>query len=145
MPQRHPGSVRRRATGGAPFGVRRAVSASCTQGRRGEAESVAEAQRFAEQSVRLVLEVVDRRRKPDQLRPVTDPRVLESVRTMLTQDLAPGRSLGAATVKHVRVTATELGAAEIFASYQRGPRTLAIAGRIEFTKDRWRLVALRLF
>ncbi|GGN90089.1 hypothetical protein GCM10011610_48840 [Nocardia rhizosphaerihabitans] len=137
--------MRRRVTRGAPFGVRRAVSAACTQSRRGEAESVAEAQRFAEQSVRLVLEVVDRRRQPDQLRPVTDPRVLASVRTMLTQDLVPGRSLGAATVKHVRVTSTEPGGAEIFASYQRGPRTLAIAGRIEVTKDRWRLVALRLF
>ncbi|MFD6394569.1 Rv3235 family protein [Nocardia sp. NPDC060259] len=144
MPQRYPGSTRPRAAG-APFGVRRVVSAACARGRRGEAESVAEAQRFAEQSVRLVLEVVDRRRKPDQLRAVTDPRVLASVRTMLTQDLAPGRSLGAATVKHVRVTATEPGGAEIFASYQRGPRTLAIAGRVEFTKDRWRLVALRLF
>ncbi|MFE6925508.1 Rv3235 family protein [Nocardia sp. NPDC057663] len=143
MPQRVPGSVRRRAAGGAPFGVRRAVSAACAQGK--QAESVVEAQRFAEQSVRLVLEVVDRRRQPDQLRPVTDARVLASVRTMLTQDLAPGRSLGAATVKHVRVTSTEQGGAEIFASYQRGPRTFAIAGRIELAKDRWRLVALRLF
>ncbi|MGS2809071.1 Rv3235 family protein [Nocardia sp. MW-W600-9] len=136
---------RRRDTGGAPYGVRRAVRAACVQGARGGAESAIGAERFAEQVVRLVLEVVDRRRQVDQLRSVTDPLVLAAVRTMLTQDLVPGRELGAAALTRVRVTTTDPGGAEIFASYQRGGRTFAVAGRIESARDRWRLVALRLF
>ncbi|MFJ2836777.1 MULTISPECIES: Rv3235 family protein [Nocardia] len=136
---------RRRDAGGAPYGVRRAVRASCVQGARSRAESDTGAARFAEQVVRLVLEVVDRRRPVDHLRSMTDPLVLSAVRTMLTQNLAPGRALGAASLTRVRVTATDPGGAEIFASYQRGDRTFAVAGRIESTRDRWRLVALRLF
>ncbi|WP_280346699.1 Rv3235 family protein [Nocardia neocaledoniensis] len=122
--------------------MRRAVRAACAGG-----VEVVEtgAQRFAEQSVRLLLEVVDRRRQVDQLRTVTEPRVLESVRTMLVQDLAPGRGLGTATVKHVRVTPSGSDGAELFASYQRGSRVFALAGRIEPARQRWRLVALRMY
>ncbi|MFD5177723.1 Rv3235 family protein [Nocardia sp. NPDC058379] len=136
---------RRRHSGGVPYGVRRAVRASCVQGGRGRVESGTGAERFAEQVVRLVLEVVDRRRQVDQLRSVSDPLVLAAVRTMLAQDLVPGRELGAAALTRVRVTAADPGGAEVFASYQRGDRTFAVAGRIESVRDRWRLVALRLF
>jgi hypothetical protein len=34
--------------------------------------------------------------------------------------------------------------AEVFGSYTRGPRILAIAARIELHRDRWRIVALQL-
>ncbi|MEV0332313.1 Rv3235 family protein [Nocardia sp. NPDC050717] len=140
MPQSVPGAPRRRTPSGS--GLRRAVRAACAGG----VEVVeSEAQRFAEQSVRLLLEVVDRRRQVDQLRSVTEPRVLEAVRTMLVQDLTPGRCLGAAVVKHVRVTSIEPAGAELFASYQRGARTFALAGRIESARERWRLVALRMY
>ncbi|UGT53869.1 Rv3235 family protein [Nocardia asteroides] len=140
VPQPVPGASRRRTPSGS--GLRRAVRAGCAGG----VEVVeSDAQRFAEQSVRLLLEVVDRRRQVDQLRAVTEPRVLESVRTMLVQDLAPGRGLGTATVKHVRLTACEAAGAELFASYQRGARTFALAGRIESARERWRLVALRMY
>ncbi|MFF2087328.1 Rv3235 family protein [Nocardia sp. NPDC058176] len=101
--------------------------------------------KFAEYVLRLVLEVVDRRRPVTQLRAVADQRVLAAVRTMLTQDLAPGRTLGTAALARVHLTAAEPGSAEIFASYQRGPRTFAVAGRIEMVKDKWTLVAVRLY
>ncbi|MEV6062223.1 Rv3235 family protein [Nocardia asteroides] len=131
-----------RRNGGAPRGVSLAVRGACA---RNEAGSSPTAQGFAEKTVRLVLEVADRRRQVDQLRTVAEPMVLAAVRTMLAQNLVPGRGLGSATLTRVRVTPDEGGAAEVFACYQRGPRTLALAGRIEFAKDRWRLVALRLF
>jgi hypothetical protein len=35
-------------------------------------------------------------------------------------------------------------AAEVFGSYTRGPRVLAVAARIELHRDRWRIVALQL-
>ncbi|MGW6702759.1 Rv3235 family protein [Nocardia sp. NPDC055049] len=144
VPHRVTGSGRPRAAGGTPASIRRAVRASCTQAAP-TGESVATAKRFAEQVLRLLLEVVDRRRSSTHLRAHTDARVLAAINTMLAQDLVPGRGLGSATLTRVKLTATQEGAAEVFASYQRGPRTLAIAGRIESTKDSWRLVAVRMF
>ncbi|MGW5922995.1 Rv3235 family protein [Nocardia fluminea] len=138
------GSGRPRAAGGAPASIRRAVRASCPQGAPA-AESSATAKRFTEQVLRLLLEVVDRRRSSTHLRAYTDARALAAVNTMLAQDSAPGRTLGSATLTRVKLTPAQDGAAEVFASYQRGPRTLAIAGRIESTKDSWRLVAVRMF
>ena len=35
-------------------------------------------------------------------------------------------------------------AAEVFATYTRGPRVRAIAGRIEVKEGRWRMVALQI-
>ncbi|MEV0687928.1 Rv3235 family protein [Nocardia sp. NPDC050378] len=101
--------------------------------------------RFAEQVLRWVLEVLDRRRSVTHLRPFADPLVVSAVATMLAQDLVPGKGLGAANLTRVRQTSAEPGAAEVFALYQRGERTLAIAGRIESSKDTWRLVALRMY
>ncbi|WP_101464127.1 Rv3235 family protein [Nocardia fluminea] len=120
------------------------MRASCPQAAPA-AETSATAKRFTEQVLRLLLEVVDRRRSSTHLRAYTDARALAAVNTMLAQDSAPGRTLGSATLTRVKLTPTQDGAAEVFASYQRGPRTLAIAGRIESTKDSWRLVAVRMF
>ncbi|MBC7304666.1 MAG: hypothetical protein H5T78_27435 [Nocardia sp.] len=138
-------SVRRRPNSGTPASIRRVVRASCPQGAPAAVDPSAKAKRFAEQVFRLLLEVVDRRRSPSHLRAFTDARALAAINTMLAQDLIPGRSLGTATLNSVKLTLAHDGAAEVFASYQRGPRTLAIAGRIESAKDSWRLVAVRLF
>ncbi|MFD3706651.1 Rv3235 family protein [Nocardia sp. NPDC058658] len=143
----HPvtGSARRRSTGGTPASIRRVVRASCPQVAPPVIDSSPQARRFTEQVLRLLLEVVDRRRSSSHLRAFADARVLSAISTMLTQDLVPARNLGTATLTSVKVTPAEDGAAEVFASYQRGPRTLAIAGRIEQSKDSWRLVAVRMF
>ncbi|MFD3509727.1 Rv3235 family protein [Nocardia sp. NPDC058666] len=121
------------------------MRASCPQALPPTVESASGAKRFTEQVLRLLLEVVDRRRSPGHLRAFVDARALAAINTMLTQDLVPGRNLGSATLSRVKLTPTDDGAAEVFASYQRGPRTLAIAGRVESTKDGWRLVAVRMF
>jgi hypothetical protein len=42
------------------------------------------------------------------------------------------------------VEGDEENQAEVFGSYTRGPRSLAIAARIELHRDRWRIVALQL-
>ncbi|WP_206045769.1 Rv3235 family protein [Nocardia mangyaensis] len=141
----HAGSAYRRPGGGAPAGVRRAVHGSCVAATPPvRPDSDTGARKFAEYALRLVLEVVDRRRSVSQLRTVVDPKVLSAMRTVLSQDLAPGRSLGTATLVRVHVSAAEPHAAEIFASYQRGTQTFAVAGRIERARDSWRLVAVRL-
>lgn len=143
-PHRVTGSGRPRAAGGTPASIRRAVRASCPQAAP-VTESATAAKRFAEQVLRLLLEVVDRRRSATHLRAFTDAKALAAVNTMLAQDSAPGRGLGTAALTRVSLTSVEAGAAEVFATYQRGPRTLAIAGRVETRKGSWRLVAVRLF
>ncbi|MEV0773476.1 Rv3235 family protein [Nocardia salmonicida] len=139
------GSIRRRATGGTPAGIRRAVRASCPQAAPPAAGPSTSAKRFTEQVLRLLLEVVDRRRSSTHLRAFTDAKALAAINTMLAQDSAPDRNLGTATLTRFHLTSVEGDAAEVFATYQRGPRTLAIAGRIESSKDSWRLVAVRMF
>ncbi|MFC6013031.1 Rv3235 family protein [Nocardia lasii] len=132
---------RRRPAGGTPASIRRVVRGSCPSAAP-LIESASSAQRFTEQVLRLLLEVIDRRRPPQHLREFAEPKALAAVTTMLTQDSAPGRALGTAALTRVRLTPAESGGAEVFASYQRGPRTLAIAGRIDTVKGRWRLVAV---
>ncbi|MFE3544235.1 Rv3235 family protein [Nocardia sp. NPDC059177] len=139
--QRVTGSMR----ASAPRGISLAVRKACRQARPPEIEFATGAEQFADQVVRLLLEVVDRRRTAVQLSSVVDERVLSAVQTMIGQDLAPGRALGVATVTKVRLTSRSATGAEVFASYQRGPRTFALAGRIESGTRSWRLVAVRLY
>ena len=97
---------------------------------------------FADAALRRVLEVADRRRPIAQLRPLVAPPLIDTV-TALTR--MPHTA--AATLRRVRVRMVdgdEENQAEVFGSYTRGPRTLAIAGRIELHRDRWRIVALQL-
>jgi hypothetical protein len=96
---------------------------------------------FADAALRRVLEVADRRRPISQLRPVVAPALVDTV-TALTR--LPHTA--AATLRRVRVRMVDGDdeAAEVFGSYTRGPRTLAIAGRIELHRGRWRIVALQL-
>lgn len=94
---------------------------------------------FADAALRRVLEVVDRRRPIAQLRPLVAPALIDTV-TTLTR--APHTA--AATLRRVRVRMVDGETAEMFGTYARGPRQLAIAGRIELHRDRWRIVALQL-
>lgn len=100
---------------------------------------------FADTALRKVLEVADRRRPVAQLRPILASQLLDAV-TTLTRATAPE---GAAVLRRVRlrtadVVDDEATAAEVFATYTRGRRVRAIAGRIEIADGRWRVVALQI-
>ncbi|GFG51682.1 hypothetical protein CQY20_10455 [Mycolicibacterium agri] len=103
---------------------------------------------FADAALRRVLEVIDRRRPITQLRPLLTPRLLDMV---FTQARSSG-PVKAAVLRRVRLRTAAVDenepdqpvAAEVFATYTRGPRMRAIAGRIEVIDGRWRLVALQI-
>lgn len=100
---------------------------------------------FARLVLRIVLEVLDRRRPAAQLAHFATPPVLAALRTLVTGDHAPGRRLGPAVLSRVHVIAIDEHTAEVCASYQRGRRCFALAARI--TRSRasdWRLTALRV-
>ncbi|OBC08432.1 hypothetical protein A5784_07280 [Mycobacterium sp. 852013-50091_SCH5140682] len=98
-----------------------------------------ESTQFAEAVLRRVLEVIDRRRPPAQLRPLISPQVLDAVLAL------PARQAAAATLRRVRLRAAPgPGAAEVFATFTRGPRVHAIAAKIELHGGRWQLTALQV-
>jgi hypothetical protein len=97
---------------------------------------------FADAALRRVLEVVDRRRSVAQLRPLVSPALVDAVTA-----LARTPQIAAATLRRVRVRMVVDGnatQAEVFGTYTRGPRTMAIAGRIEYRENRWRIIALQI-
>lgn len=99
-------------------------------------------------ALRRVLEVIDRRRPITQLRPMLTPQLLNMV-FALARSAGPDK---AAVLRRVRLRTAAVDeqgppepmAAEVFATYTRGPRVRAIAGRIEVSDGRWRLVALQV-
>ena len=103
---------------------------------------------FADAVLRRVLEVIDRRRPIAQLRPMLTPPLLDMV-FALTRAAGPDK---AAVLRRVRLRTAAVDehqpqqptAAEVFASYTRGERVRAIAGRIEVAEGRWRMVALQV-
>jgi hypothetical protein len=107
-----------------------------------------EAAAFADAVLRRVLEVIDRRRPIAQLRPMLTPPLLDMVFT-LTRAAGPAK---AAVLRRVRLRTAALDddephqptAAEVFATYTRGQRVRAVAGRIEVAEGRWRMVALQI-
>ncbi|AHH21071.1 hypothetical protein NONO_c63010 [Nocardia nova SH22a] len=101
------------------------------------------AARFADRSLRLVLEVIDGRRPVGQLRSVVEPTVLAAVET-LTRTAAAERRLGAAVLVTVKISEITAYSAEVFAGYDRGPRRFAIAARLIQRRGRWRVGALRM-
>lgn len=101
---------------------------------------------FADTALRRVLEVADRRRPAAQLRPLLVPALFDAV-TTLTR--AATTHQGSAVLRRVRLQPSaivdgEATAAEVFATYTRGPRVRAIAGRVELTGGRWLIVALQI-
>jgi hypothetical protein len=100
---------------------------------------------FADTALRRVLEVTDRRRPVAQLRPLVAPALFDAV-VAFTRTGSPD---GAAVLRRVRlrcadVTDGDATAAEVFATYSRGRRVRAIAGRIELVKGRWLMTALQI-
>jgi hypothetical protein len=97
---------------------------------------------FADAALRHLLEVVDRRRPIAQLRPLVAPALVDTV-----IGLSREPHTAAATLRRVRlrmVDGDDANQAEVFGSYTRGPRVLAVAARIELHRDRWRIVAIQL-
>jgi hypothetical protein len=108
---------------------------------RTEAAPPREAATFADAVLRRVLEVIDRRRPIAQLQTMLTPALLDMV-FALTHTAGPDK---AAVLRRVRLrAAAEPEAAEVFATYTRGHRVRAIAGRVEMKEGRWRLVALQV-
>ena len=96
---------------------------------------------FADAALRRVLEVADRRRPIAQLRPLVAPALID---TVIGLTRAPQTAV--ATLRRVRlrmVDGDEGNQAEVFGLYTRGPRSLAVAARIELHRNRWRIVALQ--
>lgn len=94
---------------------------------------------FADAALRRVLEVIDRRRPAAQLRTVLSAGLFDTVVAM-TRTSYPA----SATLSRVRLRMVDDTAAEVFATYRRGPRVHAIAARAELRGERWRLVAFQL-
>ncbi|MDT5208874.1 MAG: hypothetical protein QOF67_1289 [Mycobacterium sp.] len=97
---------------------------------------------FADAALRRVLEVADRRRPIAQLRPLVAPALIDTV-----IELTRVPQTAVATLRRVRlrmVDGDEENQAEVFGSYTRASRSLAIAARIELHRGRWRIVALQL-
>ena len=105
--------------------------------------SALEVRRHVETLLRLTLEVVDRRRRPDQLKGLATQPVIDAL-TALSVSSPPGRELGSAALRRIRVVSAGDRAAEICASYARGPRIFAIAGRIERQQKLWVATTLLL-
>jgi Family of unknown function (DUF6459) len=101
---------------------------------------------FADAALRRVLEVIDRRRPPAQLRPLLAAGLVDSVGSV-SLSLDAGRR-GAAVLRRMRLQPAgprdPQTAAEVFGSYSRGERMHAIACRVEMVDDRWQVVALHI-
>ncbi|OKH78062.1 hypothetical protein EB75_28375 [Mycobacterium sp. ST-F2] len=100
---------------------------------------------FADAALRRVLEVSDGRRPTAQLRPLAITPLFEAMASWPRQT----RADGAAVLRRVRLrTAREQDglatAVEVFATFSRGPRLHAAAGRVEMVGGRWQFVALQL-
>ena len=108
-----------------------------SSGCRAEVAPPPAAATFADAALRRVLEVIDRRRPIAQLRPMLTPPLLDMVfalaRTAGTRQGGGAAASAAAHRRRRRARPHEPSAAEVFATYTRGPRVRAIAGRIEVT------------
>lgn len=102
---------------------------------------------FADAALRGVLEVIDRRRLPAQLRPMLATELIDAVIAFARS--MPGRRSGA-VLRRVRLQAADADerAFEVSASYTRGTRMHAMACRVERTGtahgDTWLVVALHV-
>jgi hypothetical protein len=106
---------------------------------------------FADVALRGVLEVVDGRRPFAQLQPLLGDGLADTV-IELARSLRgrPDEVSSAAQLRRVRLRIVDRDGdvAEVFATFYRGGRVRAIAGRIARTdvrgRRRWRLVALQM-
>ncbi|WP_231991951.1 Rv3235 family protein [Mycobacterium sp. ACS4331] len=102
-----------------------------------------EAAAFADAALRTVLEVIDRRRPPAQLRPLMPSGLADSV-TARAAAGAGGRA--AAVLRATRVQACDRSedAFEVAAAFSRHTRWHAVACRVERCGTRWQVVALHI-
>jgi hypothetical protein len=102
---------------------------------------------FVDAALRTILEVIDLRRPPGQLRPLMAAGLADSV-IAFTRTMAPRRA--GAVVRRVRLQACDSRelAFEIAAAYSREPRLHAIACRVQQISTaqgpRWQIVALHI-
>lgn len=110
----------------------------------GEAPVAPDAGIFADATLRRVLEVMDRRRPATQLRGLLAPPLIDIAQTLARVPPAGGT----AVLRRIRLRSagapTPAQAAEVFATYTRGPRVRAIAARVELVAGRWQVVALQI-
>ncbi|MFG1791482.1 Rv3235 family protein [Nocardia sp. NPDC049149] len=128
------------ATGGAARRARH-DGRSSSYGTDGETGSAA--RRFAESSLRLVLEVLDGKRGATQLRPLAAPSVLAAIET-LARTGQHSRALGPALLTTLGVELIAPNTAEVYGRYQRGPRSFAVAARVVLHRAGWQLTAFRV-
>ncbi|WP_254900608.1 Rv3235 family protein [Rhodococcus sp. 1168] len=113
----------------------------------GERQASDDAQRGAEHALRLILEVLDRRRATARLGGLFTPTVVESLKTLVNSQ-PPGQSLGTASLRRVHVSRCAKNSAEVFGTYARGPRIFAVAARLEYRKTArhsgWTVTSVRI-
>ncbi|MFC9438978.1 Rv3235 family protein [Nocardia sp. NPDC057030] len=107
-----------------------------------DGETGSAATRFAESSLRLVLEVLDGRRPVVQLRRLVAPPVLAAIETL--RAAPPGHGLGPALLTKLGVELTGPNTAEVYGSYQRGNRVFALAACVVLHRTGWQLSAFRV-
>ena len=102
---------------------------------------------FADTALRTVLEVIDLRRPPAQLRPLLAAGLVEAV----ASHRRAAHTTGAAVLRRIRLQATDGDdrTFEVAASYSRGSRLHAIACRVLQTAPpgggpAWQVVALQI-
>ncbi|MGW5384225.1 Rv3235 family protein [Nocardia sp. NPDC003963] len=134
----------------APAGLRRGRRAGHATAQRADHAAArraepAGARAFATTAIRILLEVLDRRRPVAQLNALCAPGLVCAVGSLVAGDHAPGRTLGSAVLGPVRLLQVEERGAELMATYQRGSRRFVVAGRIERGPTTpWKMTALRV-
>lgn len=103
----------------------------------------AAARRFAEQALRLALEVLDARRPVAHLRDYAEPAVLAAAETLVRTGAAE-RRIGPAVLARVACVPGGAGEIEVFGSYRRGERVFAVAACLRAHRGGWRVRALRV-
>lgn len=125
-------------------------------GRNSEPAVPVPARRAAHGLILMALEVVDRKRAPQNMRGAFPPHLTEMLRT-LAREGVPGRQFGPARIHRVHIHAVNPAGPhtegpgtepaedyEVCATYARGPRLFAVAARIRVTTTGAACTALRL-
>lgn len=124
-----------------------------TADRRAADTAAASAREFVIAAMTVVLEVVDRRRPVNALRPLVAAPVVDHVlsrgRARHESRTAPGPAARTAAaglrLRRVHIQFVGDGVAEFFGSYTCGPRVRAFAGRMAVTKaTSWQMQGLML-
>ncbi|RBO86604.1 hypothetical protein DFR74_113147 [Nocardia puris] len=135
---------RMRSRGASRIGDGLRIALRESHGPERDREDAAAAHTFAVQALRLLLEVLDRRRPPAQLATVAEPAVVAAVRTLAASEPEARRKLGTAVLVRVDAIPVDDRIAEICAGYERGHRRFALAARVVRTGRKWRLTAVRV-